>query len=137
MEDILIPIFICVVLPVAIVLIISLTKIKTDNLRTQIIIRAIEANKDVDTAKLLESMKKPQQTARDILYVRLLRGCIFTLIGLFSIILGICTLADGEDFSSDPVYFSAFLGGVSLAIGISYLIVYFATRNSVNDKEQE
>lgn len=137
MEDILIPIFICVVLPVAIVLIISISKIKTDNLRTQIIIRAIEANKDVDTAKLLESMKKPQKTARDILFLRLLRGCIFTLIGLFSIILGICTFANGEDFSSDPVFFPSFLGCVFLAIGISYLIVYFATRNSVNDKEQE
>lgn len=137
MEDILIPIFICVVLPIAIVLIISLTKIKTDNLRTQIIIRAIEANKEVDTAKLLESMKKPQNTDRDKLYGRLLRGCIFSLIGLFLAIVGLCNLATGRDFSSDPVTIPLCLGGISLAIGISFLVVFFATRIKVNDKEGE
>lgn len=39
--EILVPIFVCVVLPVAVVLITSLTKINSDNRRTQIIIKAI------------------------------------------------------------------------------------------------
>jgi len=124
----LIPIFVCVVLPVAIVLIISLTKINGDNKRTQIILKAIEANKDVDTDRLIESLQKPQKSAREILNARLLRGCIFTLIGVALAIVGIANFISGAEFSADQVTVPLIFGGASLATGISYLIVYFVTR---------
>lgn len=60
MEDILVPIFCGAVLPIAIVLIVSLRKMNADNKRSQIIIKAIEANRDVDTDKLIESLRKPR-----------------------------------------------------------------------------
>ena len=74
MTQTLVPIFVCVVLPIAIVLIVSLAKMNADNKRTQIILKAIEANRDVDTEKLIESMKKPEKTALQILNLRLLRA---------------------------------------------------------------
>ncbi len=135
MVSILVPIFVCVVLPVAVVLITALSKMNSENKRTQIIIKAIEANKDVDTDKLIESLKKPQKTPREILNGRLLRGCIYSLVGVVLAIVGIANLATGSEFSADPVTVSFVFGGISLAIGISYLIVWQVTRKQVDSDE--
>ncbi len=135
MVSILVPIFVAVVLPIAIVLITAIAKMNGDNKRTQIIIKAIEANNDVDTDKLLESMRKPRKTPREILNNRLLCGCIFSLIGIVLAIIGVVNLLTGSDFSADPVTVPLVFGGISLAVGISYLIVYFVTRNQVEDTE--
>jgi len=137
MTSTLVPIFICVVLPVAIVLITSLAKMNIENKRTQIIIKAIEANKDVDTDKLIESLKKPQKTAREILNGRLLRGCMYTLIGFALAIVGIVNLATGSEFSADPVTVPFIFGGIALAIGISYLIVWKVMRKQVDSSEEK
>jgi hypothetical protein len=134
MVTVLVPICVCVVLPVAIILITSLTKINGENKRAQIILKAIEANKDIDADKLIES-PKPQKSAREILNKRLLCGCIFTLIGAILETVGIVGLACGATFVTDPVAIPMIFGGISLAVGISYLIVYFATRHQVKDEE--
>ena len=138
MTGTLVPISVCVVLPIAIVLICSRTKIKCEDMRTQIIIKAIEANKDVDTDKLIESLKKPQKTDIEIANSRLQRGCMYGLIGVALAIVGIVNLLTGSDFSDDPVTVPLIFGGISIAIGVSYLITYFVTRKQVEptDKEQ-
>lgn len=135
MEEILVPIFICVVLPIAIVLINSLARINGENKRAQVIIKAIEANKDVDTDKLIESLKKPRKNAREILNTRLLRGCMYSLIGVALAIVGIANLATGSKLSDDAVGFSFVIGGISLAIGVSYLIVWKITRKQIKSPE--
>jgi hypothetical protein len=106
-----------------------------ENKRAQIIIKAIEANKDVDTDKLIESLKKPQKTAREILNLRLLRGCIFSLIGIAFAIVGFVNSTTGTEFSADPVTVPLIFGGISLAIGISYLIVWKVTRKQIDSSE--
>lgn len=137
MTETLVPIFCGCVLPIAIVLIVSLRKMNEASKRSQIIIKAIEANKDVDTDKLIESLKEPQKTQQDILNARLLRGCMFSLIGVALAIVGITNLSTGFNFSDDPVSVPFLFGGISLAIGISYLIVYFVTRKQVFPSEEE
>lgn len=134
METVIESIFICVILPVAVVLIINLTKINAENKRTQIILKAIEANKDVDTNKLIESMKKNKKTACEILNARLLRGCMYSLIGVALAIVGIVGIATGSAFSEDSVMLPFIFSGISLAIGISYLIVWNVTRKDDNTK---
>lgn len=136
MDDALISIFICVVLPVAIVFIRSYGRINGDNKRTQIILKALEANKDVDTDKLIESFKKTPQSARQILNLRLLRGCIFSLVGIVLVTVGVVNLICGAGFSADPVSVPMLFGGASMAIGVSYLIVYWVTRKDVDVSEQ-
>lgn len=74
MTNVLVPIAVCMVLPIAIVLIVALTKMNGDNKRTQIIIKAIEANNNVDADKLVESLKKTNKTPHEVLSLRLLRG---------------------------------------------------------------
>lgn len=116
---------ICVVLPVAIVLIVSLTAMNSENQRAKILIKALELNNNIDADKLAESLKKPKKTEREMLNKRLLRGCIFSLVG---IVFFIASLVPGAGFNADEVGSLMLVGGISVAIGISYLIVYFVTR---------
>lgn len=125
LEDILVPIFVCCVLPVSIVLIIYLAYINADNKRAQVLIKAIESGNVMDTDKLAEALKKPQKSAREILNLRLLRGCIFSLIGVSIIVTSL--------FIDMPK--AILVGALSLAIGLSYLIVWFVSRKHVGDKE--
>lgn len=136
MESIIVPIGICVVLPIAIVLIVSLARINSDNKRSKIIVKAIEANNNIDADKLAESLKKPRLSAREMLNFRLLRGCIYSLIGLVFVVIGLAYMLGSETSDPDLVTASLVCGGVSLAIGLSYLIVYYVTRKQVNDKEE-
>ncbi len=129
--QVLVPIFICVVLPVAIVLIVSLTKINADNKRTEVIIKAIEANNDIDADKLAESMRKPRKSAREILNDRLLRGCIFSFVGLVLVLIGLVSLIAGSEIGADNVTVPMIFGGVSIAVGASYLLVYAVTRRQI------
>ncbi len=138
MDSVLVPIFICVVLPVSIVLIVFLTAMNSDNKRAEILIKAIESNNGVNTDKLAESLqRKPRKTPREVLNSRLLKGCIFSLSGLFIMIVGIVnsalgSIGAGEDSVSVPVI----IGGVFLAIGVSFLIVYGVTRKQVEASEK-
>ncbi len=137
MVEILVPIFCGCVLPIAIVLIVALRKSNVVNKRSEILIRAIEANKEVDTDKLIEAMKEPKKSPQELLNARLLRGCMFSLIGLVLIIIGIVGLSIGISFTDDEVSAPFIFGGISLAIGISYVIVYFITRKQILPEEEK
>lgn len=133
MNGIIVPIFICVVLPVSIVAIVAATVMNNDNKRAQVLIKAIESNCGIDADKLAEALQRPKKSEREILHLRLLRGCIFSFIGLVLCIIGIISLCIGHDFIADPVSVPLVFGGASLAIGLSYLVVYFVTRRQLKD----
>lgn len=130
----LVPIFICVVLPVAIVFIVSRSVTNRENKRAEVLIKAIEANNGIDADKLAESIRKPVLTTRELLNARLLRGCIFSLLGVGMAILGVLTqiYEPSYHFIINAAYI---LCAVLLPIGISYLIVYFITRKQVDDTD--
>ncbi len=133
MPSILVPIFICVFLPVAIVLIVYIAAMNSDNKRAQILIKAIEVGNGIDTDRLAEALRKPQKSARELLNLRLLRGCIFGFVGLALIIVGLVNLANGTELSADPVTVPMMIGAPCIAIGLSYIIVYFVTRHEVKE----
>ena len=133
MAQILVPIFVCVVLPVAIIAIIFGASINSDNKRSKVLIKAIESNCDIDADKLAEELQKPKKTALEILNLRLLRGCIFSLVGIAVCIIGIIAYSMGMEFQTDAVTVPLIFGGISLAIGLSYLVVYFVTRKQINE----
>lgn len=134
--EILVPISICVVLPVAIVLIIFMTAMNSDNKRAKVLIKAIEANNNIDADKLAAALAKPRKTPLEILNKRLLRGCMFTFIGIALIIVALVSLASGTEFANDSVTVPMIFGGALLAIGLSYLVVYFVTRKQVNNTRE-
>ena len=118
---------VAVLLPALIVWILTRATINKDNKNAEIIIKAIENNSIVDTDKLVKALSKRGKTPRQLLNLRLLRGCIFTFIGI------------AIKSSSLPEihirYNSILLSGISLAIGFAYLVVYFVTRKSVKDED--
>lgn len=121
----------------AVVLITSLVKMNADNKRSQVLTKAIEMNPGIDAEKLAESLKKPVKTPREILNLRLLRGCVFTLGGIALIVAGGLSKVNGEDFGSDPVFIPMMFGCISVAVGLSYLIVYKVTGKQVNDAKED
>lgn len=136
MEATLVPIFVCVVLPVSVVLITSLTKMNINKSRTQILMKAIEVNKDVDVESLVESLRQPRKTPQELLNLRLLRGYIFSTIGMVLILTALILLLTGTMFYSEIIGFTMLPGGLSLAIGISYLLVCRLTRNQIKSQAE-
>lgn len=130
------PFFLCFVLPVSIVYIIHLSqRIKDDN-RTRVLIKAIETGRDIDADRLADALRKPQKSARETLNRRLLIGCIFSLIGVTLMLSGLTSsIIGGSIFADDAVCVPLFFGGISLAIGLSFLVVYFVSRKDL-DKEK-
>lgn len=137
MNNIIIPVSICVVLPVLIVAIYSYRKINNDNRRTQVLIKAIEANNEIDAESLAKTLAIPRKSRYEVLYSRLLRGCIFSLVGLFMVVFSIVQICMGTEPSADPVTVPGVFGGASIAVGLSYLIVYFVSRGQVVNKEEK
>ncbi|MGM9861738.1 MAG: DUF6249 domain-containing protein [Muribaculaceae bacterium] len=123
---ILVPLGICVALPVLIVWIVFRTIKNNDNKRAEVLIKAIESNNNIDADKLAEALAKPRKSPRQLLTLRLLRGCIFTFIGIAATTYHFIA-ANDEDSQI------LLLAVISIAIGISYLVVYFMTRNDVNN----
>lgn len=133
MTDIIIPVAICVILPVLIVWIFFRASMNSENKRAEVLTKAIEANNGFNTEQLIEALGERRRTPLEILNLRLLRGCIFSLIGAGFIITSLVSYANGTEFGADPVTIPMLLGSVSLAVGISYLIVYFVTRKQVSN----
>lgn len=134
MVEILVPIFVCVVLPVSIVLIVSLRKWNSDNKRAEVLTKAIESGRNLDTEQLIESLRDPRNlhySEKEILYARLQRGCMFTLIG---IALGIVFFS-GIIHDIDLPIMVLTVSLVCLAIGIAYLIVFFVSRSDTQKDE--
>lgn len=126
-------IFICCVLPVAIVLIVFVSIMYGDKQRANVLIKAIEANNDIDADKLAQALGRQKKSEREILNTRLLRGCIFTLIGIFLLtVIPLMGMAGGCDFTDDQKSIPAIAGAICLPFGISYLIVYFVSRKQLN-----
>lgn len=131
----LIPIFICAIMPMVCVAFYYLSEMNKENKRTEVISKAIESSA-IDPEKLTEALRKPQKTPLQILNRRLLLGCIFTLLGVLLIVIGAVGLMMGAEFVSDQVTVPMVFGGIGLAIGLSYLIVYFVTRKQVTDDKK-
>ncbi|MDE6854471.1 MAG: hypothetical protein K2J38_05390 [Muribaculaceae bacterium] len=132
---IIVPIAICVVLPVLISWIKYRHDTNKDNKNAEIILKAIENNSCIDADSLVEALGKKRKTPLEVLQQRLLRGCIFTLIGIAAAIYSVidaCTTAY-FDINDQPAFIVA---GVCLAIGIAYLVVYFVTRKSIGDGDK-
>lgn len=136
MTETLVPIFVCVVLPISIVLIVSMRKRNSDNKRAEILIKAIESGKDIDTMRLTDALQTPTPTQWDILYARLLRGCIYSLVGIALVIVYLIGLST-DTIDRDLMSLCLFAGLICLGVGLAYLIVFFVTRKQVLEEKQE
>ena len=130
MEEILIPLGICVALPVLIVWLVNRTRQNETNRKTEIVLKAIESGATID-ANFFKSTNG-EKTIKERLLKRLTGACIFTLMGIafFITVLINRSLVDVVATSKDDIVFPLMgvLLGIFLAIGISLFIVFFVGR---------
>lgn len=127
-----VPIAVCVVLPVAIVWLKVSQQKKQDALRAEVMLEAIRQGRDVDIDALSKSMSNKSRrrlSPRRRLMNQLLCGCICSLVGLIFVVTGILDVIDNG--SADTLL----VGGATTAVGISFLIVYFVGRKNLAAEE--
>ena len=117
MEDILIPISICVVLPVMIVWLVSRRRQNETNRKAEIMLKIIESGASIDTNLFMEQQKK-NKTIKERLLKPLAGGCIFLLTGIAVLLVNIGNSTDCGRNLVLP-------GAILAAIGLALLIVFF------------
>lgn len=131
--SVIVPIAVVVVLPVLIVWLVNRTYINRENRRTEIMLEALKQGANIDVDKLADFIARDRRTPRELRNLRLLRGSVFTLIGvafaIVALVIGMNGGADVEDLLGILV-----ISAVCLAVGIGYLIVFFV---SGRDAENE
>ena len=122
---IVVPVFVCVILPIVIVWIVFQFITNRTNKRSEIILEAIKGNPNIDTEKLLEAFKAHTPSPWENLSRKLLRGSIFTLLGITFAIIGALAAEGG-------VQMSCWIAcGVFGSIGIGFLITYVFTYKNI------
>ena len=127
--EILIPIGVVVVLPVAIVAIVFKSALASERNRKEIILAALEKNPNLDVEDLVKRMKKSEKLIKEKLLARLERGCLCCLMGVAFMVLYFFLGVQGEDFI-------IVVGAALIAIGIAFLVSYFVGRRMLA-KEME
>lgn len=127
----LIPISICCLLPLGIIWLYYRAQMNKENKRTEIIMKALESNSNIDTDSLVKALENTSKTPQGIRYARLQRGCQYTLLGIALCVVFFIT--NGLEIDSDMAFLMIFAGAASIAVGISYLIVYFVSGKSSTD----
>lgn len=118
--EILIPIGVAVVLPVAIVAIVFKSALASDRNRKEIILAALEKNPNLDVEDLVKRMKKSNKLIKEKLLARLERGCLCCLMGVAFVLLYFFLSVQNE--------FLIITGPALIAIGIAFLVSYFVGR---------
>ena len=123
MNSFLIPIGVCVVLPIVVVLLNTLKARNETNKKTEIMLKAIESGATIDT-DLFKTQMTPAKTIKEKLLARLTAACIVSAIGL-SVCITTLILSFMGGVSSTVIYTLTPIGGIILAVGIALFIVYF------------
>jgi len=123
----LIPVAVCVVLPVMIVWLISRVRQNETNRRAEVMLKAIENGQQVDPDYFKPS-KRPAthgKTIKQELLEKLNAACVTTFMGVAFIIYAIVCYLNPEAF--DGFFLSSMApiaGGVLLAVGIALFVTY-------------
>ena len=133
--EILVPIAICCILPVMVIWLITRRKMNETNSRTQIALAAIEKNPDLDIEELLKKISSSGKLLKEKLLMKLLWGCLATLLGVGLIGFGIYLGANNLGGTDDPMTATCF-GLIALGVGVAFLINYF-TGKKILAKEIE
>lgn len=127
MTEAIVSIVAVVVLPALIVWLITRVRINSENRRSEVLLEAMRQGSTIDTDRLSEFFARENRTSAELLNLRLLRGCIFTLLGVaFGIIVMVMAICGSADM--DDILGPAVISAIALAIGLGYLIVYFVSR---------
>lgn len=132
----LVPLGICVVLPVLIVWLVTRTRQNETNKKTEIMLKAIESGATID-ANFFKDAHKKQKSTKERLLNRLIWGCATSILGAGLAILGIVQWVNWNGTTSnDSFVVPLIFAGILLAIGIALFIGFFVGRKMLT-KEME
>ena len=125
-EETIVPIGICVILPIIIVWLIMRRKTNETNRRTEVLLAVIEKNPDLDMEDLIRKMNPKSKTTKERLMSRLLWGLVFIAIGASTLLSALYQdYQGGASLDYFPIYSG---GGCLLLIGISFVAVFFISK---------
>lgn len=127
MEGILIPIAVCVVLPVMIVWLVTRSRQNETNKKTEVMLKAIEAGAPIDANLFQDSVRK-RKSVKERLLNRLMMACIASLTGIFVITVGLVTWFVYGNVDGRQILSGILAGGIILAVGLALFIVFFVGR---------
>ena len=119
--QILVPIGVAVVLPIAIVAIVFRSALASERNRKEIVLAVLEKNPNLDVEDLVKRMKKSNKLIKEKLLARLERGCLCCLMGVAFMLLYFFLGVQSEDLI-------VVVGAALIAIGIAFLVSYFVGR---------
>ena len=121
-----VPVFICVILPVVVVWLVTRARQNETNRKAEIMLKAIEAGVPVDMEQFKSAKKKAPVSIKQELLDKLNGACITSLMGIGFLTLGILRVVI-MDFGRNTLLNKFWLpaGCVLLAVGIGLFISYF------------
>lgn len=118
--QLLVPIGVAVVLPIAVVAIVFKSALASERNRKEIILAALEKNPNLDVEDLVKRMKKSEKLIKEKLLAKLQRGCLCCLMGVAFVLLYFFLSVQNE--------FLIIAGTALIVIGIAFLVGYFVGR---------
>ena len=119
----LLPIFVMVVLPVMVVWLVTRARLKKNEQKMAVLVKAIENGVDIDPALLVSETEGGRNTKMKLVR-KLTTGVICSIIGLAVLI---CTQLDAfEGVAGIEMLY--IIGGVLIAVGAAYILAFFVGR---------
>lgn len=127
LEDVLVPVAICVILPISIVAIVVGKKRHEMNKRTEILLAAIEKNAELDVDEYLRKMSPNKKTIKERLITKLLWGSVLSALGVAVLVysLWMDILGGMMTRSLQGQYMS---GATLLLVGLAIILVFFISK---------
>ncbi len=119
----LLPIFVMVVLPVMVVWLVTRARLKKNEQKMAVLVKAIENGVDIDPALLVSETEGSRNTKMKLIR-KLTTGVICAIIGLAVVI---CTQLDAFDGVAG-IEMLYIIGGVLIAVGAAYILAFFVGR---------
>lgn len=129
LEDVVLPIFICVVLPCVIVwLCLNSRKHELDK-KTEIALKAIENGSEIDP-KFLSSVKSRSKGIKEKVFGYLKAGIILSTIGIFFLVMGLIMRELIED--AFVAFYST--AAIFILLGGAYFVIYVIAKNKFSNE---
>lgn len=127
LEEVLVPVAICVILPISIVAIVVGKKRHEMNKRTEILLAAIEKNAELDVDEYLRKMSPNKKTIKERLITKLLWGSVLSALGVAVLVysLWMDILGGMMTRSLQGQYMS---GATLLLVGLAIILVFFISK---------
>ena len=119
----LIPICICVVLPVMVVWLVTRARIKKNEQKMAVLVKAIENGVEIDPELLVSETESSRNTKMKLIK-KLTTGIVCSMIGISLLV---CPSLDAFEGVAglEMLYI---IGGVMVAIGVAYMVAFFVGR---------